>query len=121
MLSKPNPAPVLDPSAPMILWIAGFSVLIIESIFFEVTPYSSASIITFKDHLTTSSHAESPSLTTGPNGSFDIVSGKTTCSSGFFILVLCAARPDLSVVYVSHLPESYAATTSSAFSKTTGS
>jgi len=45
--------------------------------FSELTPYSSASIQTFNDHLTTSAHVASPSLTTGPKGSLEIVSGKT--------------------------------------------
>ena len=68
--------------------IAGFSEVFIESAFAEVIPYSSASIIAFKDHLTISSHTESPCLTTGPNGSLEIVSGNTMCSSGLLILVL---------------------------------
>ena len=71
-----------------------------------VKPNSSASIIAFNDHLTTSAQSPSPSLTTGPKGSLEIVSGNTTCASGSASLVLCAAKPDLSVVYVSHLPSS---------------
>ena len=84
---------------------SGSDVTVLEALD-ELTPYSSASIIVLRDHLTISSHTESPCLTTGPNGSLEIVSGNTLCSSGFDIFVLCAAKPDLSVVYVSHLPAS---------------
>jgi hypothetical protein len=50
---------------------AGLSEVFIESALAEVIPYSSASIIAFKDHLTISSHTESPCLTTGPKGSLE--------------------------------------------------
>ena len=49
-----------------------------------------------------------------------MVSGSTTCASGSLSLSRWAARPERSVVYTSQRPASYAATTSSAFSKTTG-
>ena len=47
-------------SEPTSLLICGLSEVFIESAFDEVIPYSSASIITFRDHLTMSSQTASP-------------------------------------------------------------
>ena len=61
-------------------------------------PNSSASIITLRVHLVMFAQFSSLPLTTGPNGSLEIVSGKIIWSAGFLVLVLFAANPDLSVV-----------------------
>ena len=54
---------------------------------FVIIFYNKKSLV-FNDQRTMSSQTASPCLTTGPKGSLEIVSGRTMCSSGFFILVL---------------------------------
>ena len=85
----------------------------------EVIPISSALIIALSDQRTILNQTSSPWRTTGPRGSFEMISGKTTWLSGLVSFPRCAAKPERSVVYTSQRPASYAATTSSAFSKAT--
>ena len=62
---------------PRMRLMAGLSLFIISSTFFEVMPYSSASIWANSVQRTMSANWLSPWRTTGPSGSLEMISGRT--------------------------------------------
>ena len=88
-----------SPSAPSRRLTSGLTELAAcSSRFAEVTPYSSAAIRAFSVQRTMSAHWLSPWRTTGPSGSFEMISGRMMWFSGSVKAARVEARPEASVV-----------------------
>ena len=61
---------------PRMRLIVGLSLFSISSTFFDVMPYSSASIMAYSAQRTMSANWLSPWRTTGPSGSLEMISGR---------------------------------------------
>ena len=91
---------------PKSRFISGFSFSLLPSSFAlaDVIPSSSPACMAFRVHETMSAQLSSPSRTTGPRGSLEMISGRMTWASGSSNVARVDARPDPSVVYTSQRP-----------------
>src|SRR5574341_752605 len=86
----------MSPLAPTKRWIVGFELEACWSMFFEVRPISSASIIANMDHFTMSNQRSSPWRTAGPSGSLDGRCNQTYNKISYRVERLFSKRQEIS-------------------------